>query len=586
LIFSDVWGPAPDSVGRNKYYVSFIDDHSKFVWIYLLRYKSEVFAKFTEFQQLVERRFGRKIVSIQTDWGGEYERLNSFFKNVGITHLVSCPHAHQQNGAAERKHRHIVEVGLSLLAHASMPLKFWDEAFLAATYLINRTPTKLLQYSTPLAILFNEQPDYSSLRVFGCACWPHLRPYNSKKLAFRSIRCVFLGYSNMHKGYKCLDPSSGRVYISRDVIFDEAVFPFSDLHENAGARLRKDVELLPDLFYLPRGTMVHDSSMINSSHMPANPSHSCTNQNLEQNGVQAPILHDASQDPTGAAPGADPPAPLAPPAVSSSSGSAPQQPLPASPTASPTATSTAPQSASPPSPRVPASGAAAVPDGSGVAGGSGAAPSSAASPAPWPRTRAQDGIRKPKVYTDGTVRYGMSAISSEPCTIAEALGNSNWKKAMDVEYTALMKNKTWHLVPPERGRNVIDCKWVYKIKRKADGSIDRYKARLVAKGFKQRYGIDYEDTFSPVVKAATIRLVLSIAVSSGWNLRQLDVQNAFLHGFLEEEVFMRQPPGYTHSRFPHYVCKLDKALYGLKQAPRAWYSRLSTKLITLGFRPS
>jgi histone deacetylase 1/2 len=204
--------------------VSFIDDHSKFVWIYLLRYKSEVFAKFTEFQQLVERRFNRKIVSIQTDWGGEYERLNSFFKNIGISYLVSCPHAHQQNGAAERKHRHIVEVGLSLLAHASMPLKFWDEAFLAATYLINRTPSKILQYSTPLAILFNEQPDYSFLRLFGCACWPNLRPYNSRKLAFRSKRCAFLGYSNMHKGYKCLDISSGRVYISRDVIFDEAIF--------------------------------------------------------------------------------------------------------------------------------------------------------------------------------------------------------------------------------------------------------------------------------------------------------------------------------------------------------------------------
>jgi histone deacetylase 1/2 len=93
-----------------------------------------------------------KIVSVQTHWGGEYERLNSFFKTIGISHLVSCPHAHQQNGAAERKHRHIVEVGLALLAHASMPLKFWDEAFLAATYLINRTSTKLLQYSTPLSV--------------------------------------------------------------------------------------------------------------------------------------------------------------------------------------------------------------------------------------------------------------------------------------------------------------------------------------------------------------------------------------------------------------------------------------------------
>ena len=134
--------------------------------------------------------------------------------------------------------------------------------------------------------------------------------------------------------------------------------------------------------------------------------------------------------------------------------------------------------------------------------------------------------------------------------------------------------------------NVIDCKWIYKIKRKSDGSIDRYKARLVAKGFKQRFGIDYEDTFSPVVKSDTIRLVLSIAVSRGWSLRQLDVQNAFLHGVLEEEVFMRQPPEYEDRSVPHYVCKLDKALYGLKQAPRAWYSRLSTQLQQLGFIPS
>jgi hypothetical protein len=103
---------------------------------------------------------------------------------------------------------------------------------------------------------------------------------------------------------------------------------------------------------------------------------------------------------------------------------------------------------------------------------------------------------------------------------------------MDEEYDALIKNKTCHLVPSDRGQNIIDCKWVYKIKQKADGSIDCYKARLVAKGFKQRYGIDYEDTFSPVVKSATIRVVLSLAVSRGWKLRQLDVKNTFFHGVL------------------------------------------------------
>jgi hypothetical protein len=115
LIHSDVWGPALDFVGRKKYHVSFIDDFSKYTWIYLLKFKSEVFQVFNEFQCLVERLFDKKIITVQTDWVGEYEKLNPFFRSVGITHHVSCPHAHQQNGSVEHKHRHIVEVGLSLL---------------------------------------------------------------------------------------------------------------------------------------------------------------------------------------------------------------------------------------------------------------------------------------------------------------------------------------------------------------------------------------------------------------------------------------------------------------------------------------
>lgn len=137
-----------------------------------------------------------------------------------------CPHTHQQNGSAERKHRHIVEVGLSLLAQACMPLKFWDEAFLAATFLINRTPSKVISYATPLERIFKVQPDYSSLRIFGCVCWPNLRPYKQHKLQFRSKECVFLGYSNLHKGFKCLDIATSRIYISRDVIFMKEFFLF------------------------------------------------------------------------------------------------------------------------------------------------------------------------------------------------------------------------------------------------------------------------------------------------------------------------------------------------------------------------
>jgi histone deacetylase 1/2 len=155
------------------------------------------------------------------------------------------------------------------------------------------------------------------------------------------------------------------------------------------------------------------------------------------------------------------------------------------------------------------------------------------------RTWTKTGKTKPKVYTYGTVRYGLPVSSGEPENLQMDLANKNWKSAMDDEYRALTVNKTWRLVPHRQGLKLIDCKWVYRIKRKSNGTIDRYKARLVAKVFKQRYGIDYEDTFSPVVKSATIRLVLAVSVSKGWSLRQLYMNNVFLHVVLEEEVYMR-----------------------------------------------
>jgi histone deacetylase 1/2 len=526
-----------------------------------------------------------------------------FFTKIGISHLVSCPHAHQQNGPAERKHRHIVEVGLSLLAHAQMPLKFWDEAFLAAVYLINRTPSKVIDFSTPLERLYHTKPDYSSLRIFGCACWPHLRPYNKRKLEFRSKECVFLGYSNLHKGFKCLDVKSGRVYISRDVVFDEDNFPFSKLHANAGSRLRQEVLLLPSHLLNPLGDELIDDHMPNSN--ISNP--------VDQE-LQNYQPHSATEDP-GASPGADSltESPSgSPPAVPASEFGA--EPPPAPPASIPRQSSPATSSGAsvagghgtgmPAGPPTALLSSLAPLAGSGVpTGGSGAPATSDAhgasspasqvaapdvpSPVPErPRTRLQAGIRQPKVYTDGTVRYGFYTSTGEPHSLDEALGDQNWRIAMDVEYGALMKNKTWHLVPPKKGSNVIDCKWVWKVKRKADGTLDKYKARLVAKGYKQRFGIDYEDTFSPVIKMATIRIILSVAVPRGWSLRQLDIQNAFLHGILEEEVYMKQPPGYEDKNKRGFVCKLDKALYGLKQAPRAWYARLSTKLLSLGFKAS
>jgi histone deacetylase 1/2 len=125
-----------------------------------------------------------------------------------------------------------------------MPLKFCDEAFLTAIFLINILPTKVLDLKSPTECLLNVTPNYDALRTFGCACWPNLRPYNKRKLAFRSTQCVFLGYSPRHKGVKCLEVATGCVYVFRDVVFDEAVFPFQNMHPNAGGLLRKDTLLL------------------------------------------------------------------------------------------------------------------------------------------------------------------------------------------------------------------------------------------------------------------------------------------------------------------------------------------------------
>ncbi|PKI64053.1 hypothetical protein CRG98_015585 [Punica granatum] len=140
----------------------------------------------------------------------------------------------------------------------------------------------------------------------------------------------------------------------------------------------------------------------------------------------------------------------------------------------------------------------------------------------------------------------------EPRSFAQAHKHSHWRTAMQEEYQAFLQNDTWDLVPPNPTQNIVGCKWVYRIKQKADGTIDRYKASLVAKGFNQREGVDYEETFSPVIKPVTIRTILSIAVSLQWPIRQLDVKNAFLHGHLSEEVYMSQPPGFIDSSRPHH----------------------------------
>ena len=155
---------------------------------------------------------------------------------------------------------------------------------------------------------------------------------------------------------------------------------------------------------------------------------------------------------------------------------------------------------------------------------------------------------------------------------------------MDEELRALQDNFTWDVVPCPSTIKPIGCKWVYSIKLRSDGNLDRYKARLVALGNKQEYRVDHEETFASVVKMTTVRTILSIAASQGWPLHQMDVKNAFLHGDLKEEIYMALPPGFSSSSSD--VCKLKRSLYGLKQAPRAWFDKFRTTLLQFSFQQS
>uniref|UniRef100_A0A803PJG2 Reverse transcriptase Ty1/copia-type domain-containing protein n=1 Tax=Cannabis sativa TaxID=3483 RepID=A0A803PJG2_CANSA len=177
-------------------------------------------------------------------------------------------------------------------------------------------------------------------------------------------------------------------------------------------------------------------------------------------------------------------------------------------------------------------------------------------------------------------------VETEPKSLKAALASPIWNAAMSTEVTALKRKKTWVLVPPTSDMTIVHNKWVYRVKYNKDGSVDRHKARLVAKGFQQLPGIDFFETYSPVNKPCTIQIIFTLAATFGWDIQQVDINNAFLNGDHKEDVYMYQPQGFIDSEYPNHVCKLNKAIYGVRQAPRAWFYKLKSSLLQWGFQNS
>jgi hypothetical protein len=177
-------------------------------------------------------------------------------------------------------------------------------------------------------------------------------------------------------------------------------------------------------------------------------------------------------------------------------------------------------------------------------------------------------------------------IDTEPSFHGEVEGQQFWQDAMTEEYQSIMKNDVWDIVLRPEGKSVVTSKWIYKIKRAANGSVEKYKERILARGFSQVEGIDYEETFALVARYTSICTIIALTASMGWRLHQTDVMKTFLNGELEEEFYIEQPNGFvTHEKESH-VCRLKKSMYGLKSTPCAWYEKIDGYLMSLGFNKS
>lgn len=536
MVHLDVWGPYHiNSTTGAKYFLTLVDDYTRATWVFLMPTKQHVLFIFTSFLQYTINQFNALIKIIRTDNGGEFtsSSFTSLLKVHGIVHQFSCPYTPQQNSCVERKHRHLLNMARALRFQSGLPIKYWGECILTAAYLINRLPTPVLNNKSPFELLHKKLPHYSQLRIFGCLCFASV--HESDKFASRAIRSVFIGYPADQKGYKLLNLSNHSIFTSRHVIFHENMFPYHLNIHNTSSPSSTFLDWLTPNQSSPFVNPVLQKDILASENSFDSP---VTASPEPQTEVSPTISPEAHTDST-----------LVESAIITQPVNTQVVPLRTS-----TRTVNHPQ---------------------------------------WWNDYQffHPTISKPVVnlvhQTKVTKFLVPSQVILEPQHFYQAVTQPQWVEAMQKELSALEQNNTWVLMPLPPGKKTIGCKWVYKVKYRSNGEIERYKARLVAKGYTQSEGIDYHDTFAPVAKMVAIRTLFAVAAAKGWILEQLDVNNTFLHGDLHEEVYMTLPLGYIHdSIVPNLVCRLIKSIYGLKQASRCWFEKLAACLIKAGYKQS
>jgi Reverse transcriptase (RNA-dependent DNA polymerase)/gag-polypeptide of LTR copia-type/Integrase core domain/GAG-pre-integrase domain len=592
LIFSDLKGPfhVPGIDGGWRYFATYIDYHTRFMKVYLLKRKNDQLHAFKIFEATICNKFRTSIRNVeifQTDNGGEYtsKECKEYFERQGIQHRTTVAYNPESNGIAERINRSIMEIAESSRIGANLPEEFWSVFVLHAVYLLNRRPHSSLFGKTPFEAWWGRKPDLSHLRVPGCDAYVLTPPAKRRVQDFHAVRGIFVGYAPAQKAYRVWNPETSKMMVSQHVLFNESSFTFGRVPTSPEIDQGRDAAHEQG-FNMPGPPVPDDDLPVvlpNTSHQERfSPEAEITTRNYFQS-LSDEDLDESDSD------GDDNQDDSSQEHVVSDEQVADEQ----NNGVEPQVASEGPQRRSsrhrqPPGEwwkTFPETNAAVTKDVDQVVNDACShiqLYTCTASRISGSRQQSNDGLPRP------SLAGVMASDIDTDITLRQALNGpygGHFSDAANQEFRNLLHFQTWRLRDLPAGRKAIGNKWVFKVKAKDDGTVDRFKARLVIQGFSQRPGIDYDETFAPVAHQESVRLLLALAAQHGYKLRHVDIVGAFLNGDMEEQVFMKQPVGFVETGNEGKVCELLKALYGLKQAGMVWNKRFNDFLTEkLGFK--
>lgn len=548
----------PRSAEGFKYFLSIQDDSSRRLWTYFLASKREALPAYRQWVTAAEAEHsaaGYKVVAVRSDNGGEFisRAFDALLAERGSRRERTVPHTPQQNGVSERINRTLLNSVRAMLHDGQLDDRFWPEALRTAVYVHNRVPTRAVAGRTPYEAWCGRKPGVSHLRAFGCLAFAHVPATGRGKLDLRARKCVFLGYEPDRKAYRLWDIDARKIIVSRDVDFWEDRVWTCETGGRGGedAAATKLARPSSKSRQLPHRAAAHRDT---SREPESDDDESGSDSDPELDSEPA----DSEQEPA-AAGGAEPvPQSVAQPAPQSAAESAPQ------PVAAPKRKGRLPKT----DPHFVSSELRAL------------------------RDRLEPGskdVAPSCVDVEFRALPTCDSVEREPRSFKEAQRGPRareWRAACESEVNKLLQAGTYELVPRPKGKvNIVQNKFVFKCKYNADGVLLERKARLVAKGFSQKPGVDYEETYAPVVRYAALRALFAHAAQHDWEVHHMDVRSAFLNGNLEETIYMSQPEGFEVEGKEDMVCLLKKSLYGLKQAGRQWNLKADRFMRKLGFTP-